>query len=310
METNMVSHIPRVSVGLPVYNGGRYLRASIDSVLAQTFTDFELIISDNGSTDDTEAICAEYAARDARIRYVRSDQNAGGAWNFRRVFELSSAPYFKWHSHDDLCAPKLLERCVDVLDRRPEVVLCYPRTMIVDHNGAPIMPYDDLLDLPESSPYQRYKHYHERFRTGAACNVHYGLIRRNVLAQTPLIGAYSSSDLVLIGELALRGRFHEIPERLFLRRDHPETTIRLFPTEQERQAWFEPTRRSTVRFPILKLGWEHRAAIARVPLTSVDRLRCRLLVLRYLSWHLPVFLSVVHGEVRRRLRISQHARKV
>lgn len=309
MRTSMTTHQPRVSVGLPVFNGSRYLSASIDSILAQTFTDFELIISDNGSTDDTEAICTAYAAQDARIRYVRAAQNAGGAWNFRRVVELSSAPYFKWHSHDDLCAPELLERCVEVLDSMPEVILCYGRTMIVDEDGQPIMPYEDQLDLNEATPYQRYKHYHERFRTGAACNVHYGLIRKQILDQTPLIGAYSSSDLVLIGELALRGRFCELPERLFLRRDHPDTTIRLFPTEQERLAWFEPVRRNNVRFPILKLAKEHLASIRRVPMTRFDRLRCDLLVVRYLSWHFPVFLSVTRDEVRRRLNPSRRARK-
>lgn len=310
MATNMSTSLPRVSIGLPVYNGSRYLRASVDSILAQTFTDFELVISDNGSTDDTEAICRAYAAQDPRIRYVRAEQNAGGAWNFRRVVQLSSAPYFKWHSHDDLCAPELIERCVEVLDSMPEVILCYGRTMIVDEDGQPIMPYEDLLDVSEDTPYRRYKHYTERFRTGAACNVHYGLIRKQVLDQTPLIGAYSSSDLVLIGELALRGRFHELPERLFLRRDHPDTTIRLFPTEQERLAWFEPVRRNKVRFPILKLAKEHLASIQRVPMTRFDRLCCHLLVIRYLSWHLPVLLSVMRDEVRRRLNRSQHARKV
>ena len=115
---------------------------------------------------------------------------------------------------------------------------------------------------------------------------------------------------MLIGELALRGRFHEIPERLFLRRDHPETTLRLFPTEQERYAWFEPTRKHGTHFPVLKLGKEHLGAIRRVPMSPYDRLRCRLLVIRYLSWHLPVFMQVKMNRIRRRRTIAPQARKV
>src|SRR5208282_399437 len=100
---------PMVSIGLPVYNGEAYLRQVLDSVLAQTFSDFELIISDNASTDCTEAICREYAAADARIRYHRQARNRGATWNFRQVALLSSGQYFLWTSHDDLLAPTYID---------------------------------------------------------------------------------------------------------------------------------------------------------------------------------------------------------
>src|SRR5215207_1517689 len=113
----MNTDLPRVSVGLPVYNGENYLAEAIDSVLAQTYQNFELIISDNASTDSTEEICRDYAARDRRIRYFREPQNRGAAWNFNHTFELARGEYFKWVAHDDVIGPQYLARTVDQLDR-------------------------------------------------------------------------------------------------------------------------------------------------------------------------------------------------
>ena len=118
---------PRVSIGLPVYNGERWLAEALDSLLAQTYSDFELIISDNGSTDDTQAICEEYAARDRRIRYIRQEINRGLAWNWNCVFEESAGDYFKWAACDDLYHPTFLERCVQILDQYPDVAWCHTR---------------------------------------------------------------------------------------------------------------------------------------------------------------------------------------
>lgn len=96
------SAAPMVSIGTPVYNGAKYLRKALDSLLEQTFTDFELIISDNASTDDTQAICEEYARRDSRIRYVRQSMNIGAAENFRFVQQQAKGEFFMWAAHDDL----------------------------------------------------------------------------------------------------------------------------------------------------------------------------------------------------------------
>src|SRR2546426_6424374 len=121
----------RVSIGLPVFNCDPLLRQAVDSLLTQTYSDFELVISDNASTDGTEAICREYAAKDHRVRYYRGERNRGAVWNWNRVFELSGGEYFKWAAHDDLCAPDYVERCVEVLDRDPSVVLCYAETVLI-----------------------------------------------------------------------------------------------------------------------------------------------------------------------------------
>lgn len=107
---------PKVSIGMPVYNGEKYIREALDSLLAQTFTDFELIISDNASTDGTEAICREYVARDLRIRYVRQSENRGAAANFQFVLDESRGDYFMWAAADDSWLPTFLTESVGVLD--------------------------------------------------------------------------------------------------------------------------------------------------------------------------------------------------
>ncbi len=143
----MRNSLPYVSIGLPVYDGERFLAETLDSLLAQTFEDLELIISDNASTDRTQEICKDYLAKDRRIRYYRNDQNLGAARNYNRVFELSTGKYFKWAAHDDLCASALTERCVEVLDSEPSAVMCYARTIIIDEHGKHQKDFDDFLDL-------------------------------------------------------------------------------------------------------------------------------------------------------------------
>src|SRR3954471_2621746 len=126
---------PRLTVGLPTYNGEDYLASALDSLLAQTFTDFELIISDNASTDATESIARAYAARDPRIRYVRHPRNRGSAFNHTYVIREARGEFFKWASDDDLYAPELLERCVAALDARPEIVLAHAWTAFINEAG-------------------------------------------------------------------------------------------------------------------------------------------------------------------------------
>jgi len=280
---------PRISIGLPVYNGEQFLAQTLDALLAQTWTDFELIISDNGSTDSTELLCRAYAARDSRIRYHRSASNQGGAWNFRRVVELATGAYFKWAAYDDLCAPTYLERCIAVLDELPEVVLCYPQTVLIDEQGAAIGTHAEELHLRSAQAHHRFRQFLQHYGIGAPCNVHYGLIRTNVLRQTPLLGSYVSSDIVLIGELALRGQFYEIPEPLFQRRDHPGTLLRTYGTRRAQLAWFDPSKQQA-RFPVWRLFVEHVRAIRRTPLHWFERLWCCLYMLQWLGWHVGAYV--------------------
>lgn len=161
----------------------------IDSLLKQTYTNFELIISDNCSTDSTEAICRRYAAQDARIRYYRSEKNRGAAWNYNHVFALATGEYLKWAAHDDLCAPELLDRCVAVLDQNPDVVLAFARTKAIDAQGAVIDEYDAKPNGISASIYRRF---YEFVVIPHPCVSVFGVMRTAVLAKTKLIGRYTS----------------------------------------------------------------------------------------------------------------------
>ncbi len=210
---------PALSIGVPVYNGERYLRQTLEALLAQTFTDFELVVSDNASTDGTESICREFAARDARVRYHRAAVNIGAAANYRRVFSLATGDYFKWHASDDLVAPTFVARCMEALARHPEVVLAYSATELIDADGRRLSAVDQDVALASTSASARFRRVLDRL---GYCNVIYGVLRREVLARTGLMGTFMHSDAVLIAEVALHGQFYEVPEVLFSRRMHAE----------------------------------------------------------------------------------------
>src|SRR5262245_52172325 len=169
---------PRVSIGLPVFNGELYVEEALNSLLSQSFSDYELIISDNASTDSTPDICERYAARDPRIRFYRNDQNRGLAWNCNRVFQLSTGEYFKWAHHDDLCKPDFILRCVDVLDAKPSVVLCYSDVILIDEHGKELKHYEDSGRVISSLPHERFRNLLE---TVGLSNHMFGLIRSSAL---------------------------------------------------------------------------------------------------------------------------------
>ena len=124
-----MKHKPLVSIGMPVYNGENFVKGALDSILAQTFQDFELIISDNASTDKTKEICQKYAAKDQRITLLCNEKNVGAAKNYNRTFYASSGKYFMWLAHDDLIATEYLERCVEILEQNPSIVLCHIKSL-------------------------------------------------------------------------------------------------------------------------------------------------------------------------------------
>ena len=224
----------RVSIGVPVYNGERYLAEALDSLLAQTFKDFEIVISDNASTDATAEIGRAYRSKDPRVRYFRSEQNRGAAWNFNRAFELSTAPLFKWAACDDLHEERFLERCVEVLDRDRSVVLSHTYVKMIDDRGE-ALPYDQINDRfvgRDGRPVPRADRNHiaeaaePEARFGDLlthmwwCVPSFGVIRRDAFLKTSGHGDYWGADKVFLAELALQGRFCQIPEALFAKRVH------------------------------------------------------------------------------------------
>jgi glycosyltransferase involved in cell wall biosynthesis len=260
---------------MPVYNGERFVRQALDSLVAQSFTDLEIVISDNASIDGTAAICAEYARRDARIRYVRNARNIGLAKNFQRVVALSTGHYFKLANADDLCSPDLVAQCVDVLDRHPDVVLCYGKTTLIDAEGRTLRPYEDRLGLHSTSVTERFRQVLDRV---GLVNVLQGVIRIEALRRTALIESYLGADMVLVVELALHGQFHELPERLFRRRIHDEAFSTR--THEDQQALWEPRARRRMELYLWRHYVGYLRAIARTRLPSTTKLRLAAVVAR------------------------------
>ena len=228
---------PRVTLGVTTYNVERYLPSALDSLLAQDFTDFEVVACDNVSTDGTWDILNTYAEKDERFRVYRNPENLGEAGNFRRVVSLARGEYFRISAHDDIAAPGLLRACVAALDANPRAVLAFPSTILIDGDGNEIGPWEDHLDLRQPAAAARVAKYARHWNI---CNEVFGLIRTDVLRRTRLFGPFLSSDVRMLHELALRGEFIQLPERLFYRRMHATVTFGADRDTSEVLEWLEP----------------------------------------------------------------------
>ncbi len=271
-------HIPRVSIGLPVFNGEKYIEDTLDSILTQTFTDFELIISDNASTDKTLQICREYARRDSRIIYYRSEKNHGAAWNFNNVFRLSSSFYFKWSAHDDLHDPDYLLKCVRVLDNDPSIVLCHSKIGVINQHGTKTGTNDYCAKLDSKKPETRFR---EILKKKPVFTI-FGVMRRSALKKTPLLAGYIGSDWNLLAELSLAGRIFEIPEYLFFRRDHAQSytnrhyskMIKIHDYRTESLWWTGNIKKPLITLPYWNNCLEFFRSINRSSLKWFEKLSC------------------------------------
>lgn len=281
-----MSSKPMICVGMPVYNGQRYIRNAIDSILCQTFTDFELIISDNASLDSTEQICREYASQDPRIRYIRQKANIGAPRNWNCVFSYSRAPYFKWASANDVCHPEMLQRCKEVLDKNSDVVVCYPRTKLIDENGQVIEEYQDIPHACNSNPYDRFVELILFLRLNNAQN---GLFRSDVLRRTAMEGVYNGGDVVLMAELALYGKFYEVPHFLFYRRMTPDAATTYRNTKEGDQFDKSRSRKS------LYLTWQSNlgllSAISKSPIMMKEKGCLYFFVVKNIYWEIKKLLT-------------------
>ena len=268
---------PRVSIGLPVYNGERYVHEAIGAVLSQTFSDFELVISDNASTDGTREICQDVARNDPRVRYYRNTQNLGAAPNFNRCFALASpSEYFKWVTYDDLITDDFLESCIDALDNDADVSLAFPATVHADAEGNVTgHQLQADLSLVENEPGRRARRLIEYgLESPDIYWTLYGLMRRSAIERTELHGNFIASDQVLLFQLALTGKFIQVPEALLIHRAHPHAwTMMTSRTPKGDALWFGGSSGSVV-LPHWTLLGRHVRSILRTELSIRDKARC------------------------------------
>jgi glycosyltransferase involved in cell wall biosynthesis len=283
----MVIKKPRVSIGLPVYNGEAHIEDAISSILAQSYSDFELVISDNGSIDKTQEICSEYAEKDGRISYYRLEKNLGAARNFNRVFELSSGEFFKWAASDDVIAPEYLFKCLNVLEQNPSVVLVHSKTGRINKSDEITGKYDCGTIIDSLNPNDRFK---EMLNRKGFPWIIFGLFRKDVLGRTSLFGDYIGSDWNLLAEISLYGRILEIPDLYFFRRDHERsyTTkhyakfmgVRDYHTESK---WWSGKQQSNlIILPHWKHLFEFFKSVTKVKMSFSNRYLCYEEIIRWL----------------------------
>jgi glycosyltransferase involved in cell wall biosynthesis len=275
--------VPRLSIGLPVYNGDEYLAESLDALLGQSYADFELIITDNASTDGTEEICRKYVAADPRVRYERLAENIGAANNHNHVFTLARGELFKWASHDDLYGRDLLARCVEALDERPEMVLAHSWNATIDSAGKIIEPFDYRLATDSPSAPERFRAL--LFAPGG--DDFYGVIRTEVLRRVKPHASYHHADRTFVIDLVMQGPFYQTPELLYFRRDHPTRAERAHPSVRSRCANLDPRRANRFRNPNVRLLAEYVLGyvgiIRRAPITAAEKRQCFRYLAQYLT---------------------------
>jgi glycosyltransferase involved in cell wall biosynthesis len=267
-----MNSIPRLTIGLPVYNGENYLGESIEALLGQSYENFELLISDNASTDSTADICLRYMKQDSRIRYIRQPSNIGLIPNENFTIHQARGELFKLASHDDLYARDLIKLCVHALDEHPEMVLAHSWEARINAAGEVIeaLQYSVAADSPRAP---------ERFRSmlfDGWDDYTYGVMRRQVLLRTRLCGSHHLADRTINTELSLYGPFYMVPDWMYFRRNHPERTSPY--TVRSRCVYLDPRRASRLRHPVARLYgeyvWGYVAAILDAPLSPADRREC------------------------------------
>jgi glycosyltransferase involved in cell wall biosynthesis len=281
---------------MPIYNGERFLAKTLDSFLRQTYTDFELIISDNASTDNTGEICCEYARRDKRIRYFRNKKNMGAGWNFRRVYSMATGKYYKQAAHDDFLEPTFLEECIAALEADPGLVLAHTRTRTVSFAGEPVECENPPLRFDSPDPLVRW---HDLLLNDHMCFEIFGVFRLDALRQCPPQGSYVNSDGVLLAQAALLGRFWESDKVLFINTRHESQSAQTVPVRLKAGGfrlirrhgtlpcpeWWDPSKSRAVTFPEFRQFYEYIASVNRAPLSASQKLHAYALMMTWTKRH-------------------------
>lgn len=285
---------PLVSLGVPVHNAERYLPETLDSLRSQDYENLEIVISDNGSDDTTPQICLAAAAADKRIHYLRQPENRGGAWNYNHVAEQSHGDYFKFAAADDILLPTFVSACLAALDEGgPAHVLAFPRTRLIDEHGAVLEDLnDENLQIDQGTAHGRLA----RYLDAKAGHIVYGLMRMDTLRSTRGIRPVVIDDIVLMIEMACRGKFSLVPEHLFLQRKHPQQGSA---AGTDMVQWYAPGRKNRFAFPFTVAELDCYRAIVSAPLSTTEKAKCVATLTR--SWVLPEWRAPA-SDVRRALR--------
>jgi len=287
---------------MPVYNGEKYIKEALDSILAQTYSNFELIIVDNASTDNTPQICSEYTNKDNRVHYYRNKKNIGATLNHNRVFQLSKGELFKWAAHDDVLAPNFLERCIDILNTEPSIILCHSKTGCIDEFGKLMGNYEYAKKFTSTKPHERFSFLvRERHKSWV---LFFGVIRASSLKNSSLLSNCIGADRILLAELGLMGRMYEIPEYMFFRRSHPQAYSEKMSHERslsskEKLNWWTQT--GKINFPTVKMLFEYFRSVRHVPLKFFERFLCYIEIIKWFlreGWLLVCFdigLNIFRG---------------
>lgn len=276
----------KVSIGLPVYNAAEFLEEALASLVQQTHSDLEILISDNASTDATQEICLRYATNDSRITYVRQETNRGGAFNHTFVAGLATGSYFRWFGADDIMAPTCIEACVRALEHNADAVVAWPHPVVFDEAGR-LTEYTTEPPWDDSTPARRLSSLlnpRDRESLLHVCYPIYGLARTVAFQESMPLGAFYGSDRVVLVNLALRGGFTPVGgELMFLRRHRGSSTFEKSSHEVAR--WMDPSLSPGRSMPTWRLWWGFLDAVRRAPLRSGERARCSASVLRWpLIW--------------------------
>ena len=265
--------MPRVSIGLPVYNGENYLAEAIQSVLNQTYSDLELIISDNASEDRTEQICRDFAVTDNRVRYFRNPSNLGAAPNYNIAWDHAQGEYFKWLAHDDRLLPQYVESTVQALDNNPDAVLCNTTTEYIGEDGEHLGLYrSPLADASSNDSSVRLA---AMILTSHTCIDFFGMVRRQAMKRSILHQAYSGADKAFLAQMALRGRMLQIEPPLVQMREHPHRYTRMTKTARMKLAWHDSRLAGKRDIPVLTLFRAYKTLVNEEALSDSERKACR-----------------------------------
>jgi hypothetical protein len=277
---------PRVALGMTLYNNARHLREAMDSLLAQTYAGFRLVLLDDASSDETGAVAREYENRDERVRYFRHSSRQGMVATWREVADLAArecptAEYFAWVSDHDRWQRRWLERLVAELDGFPEAVLAYPITRRMDASGDERFKGPRLFDTAGDADLQRRWARFCREGVGAGDMV-YGLMRLPALRRAGVFRPVLRPDRLLVAELTLAGRIRQAPEVLWFRRDPGTSSVErqrmsLFVAGQEPPGFWLPPWVQHAR-----VLWRVYAAAVPPPL-PISRARWAAMLLRYMT---------------------------